>query len=231
MKSMKSFKLYTAIWVVCFALFNLVTFAVPFPARFSGTFWIGYIFISITFLLQLACAYYALKTDSLQKTVYNIPIFKKSITGLILMIIAGLMGMIIPSLPMWLEIIICSVVLAGTLISLMLNFSYSEAVESIDKKIKTSTFVMKSLVSYAQHIMAVADTPETKIIAKKVYEAIRFSDFVSNAALEEIDTSIQRQFAAFEDAVSTSDIELSQSLGKELLNLIDKRNKRCRLLK
>ena len=79
--------------------------------------------------------------------------------------------------------------------------------------------------------MASADEPEIKATAKKVYEAIRFSDVMSNAALEQLDTSIQRQFSAFEDAVSSKDTELSMVLGEELLVLIDERNKRCRLLK
>ena len=54
---------------------------------------------------------------------------------------------------------------------------------------------------------------------------------MSSSALEQLDTSIQRQFSAFEDAVSSKDIELSSALGEELLVLIDKRNKMCRLLK
>lgn len=139
--------------------------------------------------------------------------------------------MIVPSFPMWLCILLCLAVLAATLIGVILTLVFSKTVSGIDKKVRTYSFVMRSLTADAEHIMASADEPEIKATAKKVYEAIRFSDVMSNAALEQLDTSIQRQFSAFEDAVMSKDVQLSVALGNELLVLIDERNKRCRLLK
>lgn len=228
---MKSFKVYAVILALCFAVFSLAAFLIPLPTRFCGVFWVGYIFITVTFLLQLACSYFALKSNELQKTVYSLPAFKTSLTGLVVMFVAGGFAMIIPSFPIWLCILLCSAVLAATLIGVILTFVFSKTVGDIDKEVRMSAFVMRSLAADAEHIMMSADVPEIKATAKKVYEAIRFSDVMSNAALEPIDTSIQRQFSAFEDAVISKDAELSAALGEELLNLIDKRNKRCRLLK
>ena len=54
---------------------------------------------------------------------------------------------------------------------------------------------------------------------------------MSNYALKEINERIQRQFSAFEDAVRTEDLELSNEIASELLSIIDERNKKCRLLK
>ena len=139
--------------------------------------------------------------------------------------------MIIPSFPMWLCILLCSAVLAATLTVVILTLVFSKTVSAIDKEVRMSAFVMRSLAADAEHIMTSADRPEIKATAKRVYEAIRFSDVMSSSALEQLDTSIQRQFSAFEDAVSSKDIELSSALGEELLVLIDERNKRCRLLK
>lgn len=228
---MKSFKVYTVIWALCFVVFSLAAFLIPMPTRFCGVFWVGYIFITVTFLLQLACSYFALESNELQKTVYSLPAFKASLTGLVAMLVAGGFAMIIPSFPMWLCILLCSAVLAATLTVVILTFVFSKTVGDIDKEVRMSAFVMRLLTADAEHIMNLADEPEIKAIAKKVYEAIRFSDVMSNSAIEQLDTSIQRQFSAFEDAVSSKDIELSSALGEELLVLIDERNKRCRLLK
>lgn len=228
---MKSFKVYTVILALCFAVFSLAAFLIPLPTRFCGVFWVGYIFITVTFLLQLACSYFALKSNELQKTVYSLPAFKTSLTGLVVMFVAGGFAMIIPSFPIWLCILICSAVLAATLIGVILTFVFSKIVGDIDKEVRMSAFVMWSLAADAEHIMMSAEEPEIKATAKKVFEAIRFSDVMSNSALEQLDTGIQRQFSAFVDAVSSKDIELSSALGEELLVLIDKRNKRCRLLK
>lgn len=228
---MKSFKVYTVILALCFAVFSLAAFLIPLPTRFCGVFWVGYIFITVTFLLQLACSYFALKSNELQKTVYSLPAFKTSLTGLVVMFVAGGFAMIIPSFPIWLCILLCSAVLAATLIGVILTFVFSKTVGDIDKEVRMSAFVMRSLAADAEHIMMSAEEPEIKATAKKVFEAISFSDVMSNSALEQLDTGIQRQFSAFEDAVSSKDIELSSALGEELLVLIDERNKRCRLLK
>jgi hypothetical protein len=228
---MKSFRVYTVIWALCFAVFSIAAFLIPLPTRFCGVFWVGYIFITVTFLFQLACSFFALKSNEPQKTVYSLPTFKASFTGLVAMLIAGGFAMVIPSFPMWLCILLCFAVLAATLIGVILTLVFSKTVSCIDKKVRTCSFVMRSLTADAEHVMASADEPEIKATAKKVYEAIRFSDVMSNAALEQLDTSIQRQFSAFEDAVSSKDTELSMALGEELLVLIDERNKRCRLLK
>ena len=79
--------------------------------------------------------------------------------------------------------------------------------------------------------MSAAKTPELRAEVKKVYEAIRYSDPMSNAALEEINEQIQNQFSVFEDAVKSEDSELASSSSEELIVLMDKRNKKCKLIK
>ena len=79
--------------------------------------------------------------------------------------------------------------------------------------------------------MSAAKTPELRTEVKKVYEAIRYSDPMSNAALEEINEQIQNQFSVFEDAVKAEDSDLASSYSDELIILIDNRNKKCKLLK
>lgn len=79
--------------------------------------------------------------------------------------------------------------------------------------------------------MSAAKTPELRTEVKKVYEAIRYSDPMSNATLEEINEQIQNQFSVFEDAVKSEDSELASSSSEELIVLMDKRNKKCKLIK
>ena len=79
--------------------------------------------------------------------------------------------------------------------------------------------------------MSAAKTPELKAEVKKVYEAIRYSDPMSNAALEEINEQIQNQLSVFADAVKAEDFDLASSYSDELIILIDNRNKKCKLLK
>ena len=57
----KSFGIYSIIWAIYLALFNVVVFVTPNEiggvSKFGGSFWVGYIFITVAFAVQLICAF------------------------------------------------------------------------------------------------------------------------------------------------------------------------------
>ena len=231
----KGFKYYLSIWVILLAVFNVAVFVSPGEAggysKFGGAFWVGYIFITLSFIGQLICAYFAFKVDSLQKFFYNVPLIRISRTGLVLTAILGTLCMAIPNLPNWIGVILCLAVLAFTAISVIKATAAGDIVSGIDEKIESKTSFIKLLTADAEALMSAAKTPELKAEVKKVYETIRYSDPMSNAALEEINEQIQNQFSVFEDAVKAEDSDLASSYSDELIILIDNRNKKCKLLK
>lgn len=231
----KTFGFYSIIWAICLALFNVIVFVTPNEAggmsKFGGAFWVGYIFITLAFIGQLACAYFAFKPSDKQKVFYNIPLITVSYTGLIIMLIAGTACMAIPNLPNWLGIIVCLAVLAFTAIAVLKAAFAVSVVTEIDERVKVKTFFIKSLTVDTEHLANTAKTPELKALAKKVYEAVRYSDPMSNAVLVEVEEKIQNGFVDFENAVNSEDYELATSTADELLSLIDIRNKKCKLLK
>lgn len=231
----KGFKYYLSIWVILLAVFNVAVFVSPGEAggysKFGGAFWVGYIFITLSFIGQLICAYFAFKVDSLQKFFYNVPLIRISRTGLVLTAILGTLCMAIPNLPNWIGVILCLAVLAFTAISVIKATAAGDIVSGIDEKIESKTSFIKLLTADAEALMSAAKTPELKAEVKKVYEAIRYSDPMSNAALEEINEQIQNQLLVFEDAVKSEDSELASSSSEELIVLMNKRNKKCKLLK
>ena len=89
----KTFGFFLGIWAILLALFNAVVFItaneVSGTAKFSGGFWIGYIFITVAFIGQLVCAFFALNPNDVQKLFYNIPLIVISYAGLIVMLLAG----------------------------------------------------------------------------------------------------------------------------------------------
>ena len=101
----------------------------------------------------------------------------------------------------------------------------------IQTEIKVQTQVFKTLTVDAEHLLSACKTAELKAEAKKVYEAIRYSDPMSNDALADIEGQIQGEFTFFAQAINSEDLELAKSVGEGLLNLIDSRNKKCKVLK
>lgn len=234
----KKFKYYAIVWAILLAVFNVICFVTPNLVtvagkdydKFGGAFWVGYIFITLAFIGQLVCAYIALKTDNKTKLFYNIPIIRVSYTGLILTLVFGALCMAIPNLPNWVGIIVCVLVLAFTAIAVIKAKAASDVVENIDKKVKAQTLFVKSITVDAESLLARAATPEAKDACKKVFEAVRYSDPMSNDALAGVESQITLKFNELSEAVSGG-ADNVKNIADELVILIGDRNKKCKLLK
>ena len=231
----KTFNDYSICWLISLVVFNVIAFVTPNDiagvSKFTGTFWSGYIFITLTFIGQLGCAYKAFQADNLKKLFYNIPLISVSYTGLVVMLIVGIICMAVPFIPYWVGVIACLLVLAFSAISVIKATVAADVVSQIDEKIKVQTQFIKLLAADAEHLMSISKTNELKAEAKKVYEAIRYSDPMSSDALSNIEGQIQSEFEFLSQAVKSEDLELAKSVANGLLNLIDGRNKKCKVLK
>ena len=98
-------------------------------------------------------------------------------------------------------------------------------------EIKAKTFAMKSLTANAEHLMQTSKSIEIKQICEKVYESLKYSNTMSDNSLKDINEQIQREFTSFENAVNDNDEELVNNISKQLLDLINRRNIQCKLIK
>ncbi len=231
----KNFKIYAVCWAILIAVFNIICFATPCEAagmtKFGGAFWAGYIFITLAFIGQLFCAFMAFKAENSQKLFYNLPIITVSYTGLILTIVFGALCMAIPNLPNWVGIIVCLAILAFTAIAVIKASAAAEIVSKTDEKVKAQTAFIKEMTAEAQNLTNRANAPKLKEYCKKVYEALRYSDPMSNDQLTDIESRIKEEFATFTDAIISDDLSATESSLNELLALIEDRNYKCKLLK
>lgn len=229
----KSFSIYTLVWVICYILFNVITFAVPSDVsgvyKDEPTFWVGYLFITFAFIGQLVVGYIAFKQANLQKTFYNIPLLYVSYVGLIVTLFFGALSMVI--MPVWLGIIVCFIVLALTAIAIIGAKGAADIVDNIDEKVKVKTFFIKALTVDAESMSARAQSPEVKAECKKVYEAVRYSDPMSHDALAGIESQITLKFNAFSNAVMSNNAVAAKVYADELVILIGDRNRKCKILK
>ncbi|MBR6669560.1 MAG: hypothetical protein IKL31_02295, partial [Ruminococcus sp.] len=104
-------------------------------------------------------------------------------------------------------------------------------VEEVEQKVKQKTFFIKALTVDADMLVGKVENAEVKAICTKVYEAIRYSDPMSNDALTTAELEIKNHFKAFNEAALAGDVELAQTVSKTLLESIEARNKKCKLLK
>ena len=231
----KTFNIYAICWAILLVVFNLTAFLIPNEimgiSKFSSNFWIGYVFITISFIGQLVCAYFAFKQESLKKFFYNTSLITISYSATVLSIVVGILCMILPFVPVWIGAIICLLILGFSAVSVLKAKAAADIVSEVDEKIKVQTFFIKSLTMDAESLVVKAKSDEIKAELKKVYEAIRYSDPMSNDALTDIETQIKLKFNALSKAVISSNAEETETMAEDLLVLVNDRNKKCKLLK
>ncbi|WP_454969057.1 hypothetical protein [Eubacterium sp.] len=230
----KSIKFYLPCWAIALAVFNVITFAVPITVnvnKFTLAFWIGYTFITLMFIAQLVCSIVFFKQDNNDKKFLNIPIISLSYTALLVSIIFGAVAMAVPFIPYWAGIVLDVLIVAFYAIAIISSKAAADTIENIDKKVKAQTFFIRSLTVDAESLLPRAKSDETKAIAKKIYEAIRYSDPMSDEALSLVESQITIKFNEFSNAVIEDNKPLAETLGNELIILVNDRNKKCKILK
>ena len=230
----KIFKFYSVIWAILLVLFNVISFVSVGWAgieKYTPSFWVGYIFITVAFIGQIICAYFALKDNDIKKTFYNVSLISTSYTGLILSFVFGGLCMIISPLPYWVGIILCTIVLGLNVVAVVKATAAVDIVSGIDEKVKENTLFIKSLTDDAESLIARAKSENIKVECKKVYEVVRYSDPMSNGALASIENDITIKFSKLSDAVVSDDSEAVVTLADEIIFLLGDRNKKCKLLK
>ena len=154
-----------------------------------------------------------------------------SYSTMIVMLVVGVLCMAIPQFPVWLGIIICLLVVVFGGISAALAQTASSVVSDIDVKVKNKTFFIRSLTVDIESLLARSEQPEIRDEVNKVYEAVRYSDPMSNEALAGVEAQITLKVSELEDAIEKSDIELVKKTVREMVILLNDRNKKCKLLK
>lgn len=195
-----------------------LTFLIGMFIAFVGT------AISVVFVLTL-------KVDKKEEIYLNFSLYKTSYIVTIFSLILVGVYLFISTVPDWIIYVSIILVYGISVISVLKAKTALSIVDYRDEKVKIHTSFIKSLTVDTQHLMNASKKTEFKALTKKVYEAVCYSDPMSNAVLVEVEEKIQNSFSDFENAVNDEDYELASLTANELLSLIDIRNKKCKLLK
>lgn len=234
---MKSnFKYFGITWLVGFILFNAVVFLIPNEVfgitRFDkAVFWIAYALIVVAFAAQIFTAHKFEKSLNKERVFMNISLLSTGYMALIVSLIVGAVFMVIPVIPAWIGAIVCLLVTGYFIFAAVSVDVVVSEVAAVGQKVAMQTEFMKLTVVDAETIVAMATTAEIKAEAKKVYEALRYSDYMSVPALADVEASIAQKMDELKVAVASSNIEQTQAVCSQLLLLIKARNTKCKALK
>lgn len=205
-----------------------------YSPKYDAAFFIGLLIALVGFVMALVAV---LKVDieTKKKTFLRLSVFTTAYTVSVLSALFAVLYMfILPmffDVPVWLGAVFIVLIVAFGVTSFVKSNTAVAHVEEVEQKVKQKTFFIKALTVDADILVSKVENAEIKAICTKVYEAIRYSDPMSNDALATAELEIENHFKAFNEAALAGDVELAQTVSKTLLESIEARNKKCKLLK
>lgn len=233
------------ILVVLFAvilLYNIVFLTLP--TLKSTTFWLSYVFglVSIifnVFLVQLAWGI-AKTTKSKFMGVPILIVGKRYLylqmtsSGVFLLI--SVIAKYYPTnsfsdIPFFVPLIINSVLFTVCILSVIFIDSSRDKIDRVDKIVNKKTLYLNSLEVEIDILYSSTLDKNIKNILFQIKNKIKFSDPMSAPELSHLEDLITIKISKLEQAISSNDIEEVKILGNKILNLIEERNLKTKLLK
>ena len=233
----KMFGLYAGLWAFFLVLFNVVSIVVPFIQYGYGNFiwtwqfFVKLVLINLSFYGHLACSIVTFLNKNANKRFLNMPLFTFSLVGLGAIVFFSFIMRYIPIQSTLFDGVACLAVAIVTLVAIFKAKMAAVVVNEVEEKVAEKTTFIKSITVDAEILMSSASSDELRAECKKVYEALRYSDPMSNNGLKSVEDLIGERFSELSSAVKANEIENSANLADEIVALVDSRNKRCRSLK
>lgn len=230
----KLFKSYLAIWTVLLILFNIIAFvSVGWSGqeKYTSSFWIGYISITIAFIGQLACTNYALKNADSRKNFFSLSLYSVGRAGLIMTFVFGGLCMLISTMPYWAGTILCAATLAFNAIAIIKTSTAADIVTGTEERLNQNTTFIRSLTLDAEGLLQSATDESAKSAIKEVYEAVRYSDPVSSTALAPLENEINLKFSDLTEAVNKNEPDKIVCIANEITDLLAERSRNCKMFK
>ena len=212
------------IFGILFILLSVIIFAVP-TAKIAG-FWISYVFTVIAFATQIIIWRATLgRSESLKSKFLGFPVVHIGIVYLVVQIIAFIVFLFIPTLPIWSAVVICAVVAGVSAVCMIASDVGQSEIERVSAKVQEKTFYIKQLQADVELLAGAETDTATRSALMQLAEKIRYSDPMSN-----------EQIADIEDRITAKIAELKSSADKmkiinELNLLLDERNRKIKILK
>ncbi len=223
-------------WVVLaivLVVYNVIVFAVPLPK--TPVFFLSWAFT----LIAIAAQIYVIRTafyhgEGARSKIYGFPIAKIGIVYLAVQMVLGLVFMArgsAVSVPVWIPLVLYVVLLGAAAAGFVAADSVRDEVERQDMRLKRDVSCMRILQSKVMAMVPLAKDASVRTALEKLTEDIRFSDPVSDTALEAAEADLSACIDDLQQAVLDNDHEVALSLEKRAEMLLVERNQLCKLEK
>lgn len=212
------------ILAIVLIVFVIVAFVAPFEK--APVFWASFVFGFLAICFQIPLWNKALSGESLKSKFLGFPVLHVGIAYLVIQLIVSIIMMAVPGIPLWITIIVDVVILAISCTLVTSGGVARTAIEETEERIQEKTSFFKDLRADVDVLLSKETDTEIKEALRKLSDEIRFSDPMSNSALESIEAEISEKLTSI-SAAGDSKINLIT----EISGLIKQRNIKCKALK
>ena len=231
----KSFKRYLLVDSLFATLFILLSLLIPFTKLNVASFVIVFIFALVAFAVQPLVAYYCCKdNNTLKSKFYSWPILKVGFIYLFAQLIISILIYVLGAfffIKAWIPLLICLVLAILTMIGLISTKTYKDEVERIESAQKETIKLFKNIKIELEFIV---DSNKEESIRKDLddlVELVKYSDPVSSDATNEIEQNILENINNLKELLTNAKFVEAKNTIENLVNLVNKRNKICKLNK
>jgi hypothetical protein len=127
---------------------------------------------------------------------------------------------------------VCAIITVLNIISVVKATAAKDEVLIVDEKVEKATSFIYDMREASESLFARVKADDDKaVICKKVRDAFKFSDPMSNAELASIEADIKTHFDLLKKAIADGKMDAATSESEEVLALISERNNTCKRLK
>ena len=219
MNKKKTVGLSFAVFGIVFAIYNLIVFLFLKPE--TPVFWMSYGFMVLAFALQILGMYLAFKEFSVQAIFFGIPLAQFTLYYFFAELFM-LFQNITWKIPLVLQVILLAVYAIVAIVSVFVR----DASVAAKDKVQSSASVMRLNVVDIEMLRDVAEDPELKNQLRRLAEAVRYSDPMTNDMIADVDARIRQETMALQTYCEDNDVDAAKESCAKLQRLYVERNKK-----
>lgn len=209
---------------ILFILVSIIAFAVS--AAKTAAFWISYAFTVIAFAAQIIIWKAALgRSESLKSKFLGLPVLHIGIVYLVVQVVALIVFLSIPTLPIWSAVASCAVIAGVSAVCMIASDVGRGEIERVSAKVREKTFYIKQLQADVELLASAETDTTTKSALMQLAEKIRYSDPMSDGQLADIEDRITEKIAELKASADKAKII------NEINSLLDERNRKIKIMK
>lgn len=230
----KKNKSFVAIWAIAAVIFILAFVIIPFPKN-SASVWIAFVFALISLAASLFTALRAFGEDgAVVSKLYGYPIFKVGALyvsfQLALSVVVFAVSVFV-NIPYWVTLLLSAAFLGLAAIGFIAADNAKDIVEKADEDFKAATKTVEMFRVDMDEVLDLCPEIGIRTELEKLAENLRYSDPVSSDGTKELEITISDGIFELREMVSKGDKEKIGTKIREIQNLLNERNRICKLNK